>query len=87
MVAMPRSNMESRPRPRRQDRHAANGPRILPRAHLAKIASGPQADTTQSPSPLDTTLCTLMPGPGDHFGFVRILVIAAWLSTISNHTK
>jgi hypothetical protein len=31
---------------------------------------GPQADTTQSPSPLVATLCTLMPGPGDHFDFV-----------------
>lgn len=34
---------------------------------------GPQAETTQSPS-LDTTLFTLMPGPGDHFDFVRIPV-------------
>jgi hypothetical protein len=35
---------------------------------------GPQADTTQSPSPSDTTLFTFMPGPGDHFDFVRIPV-------------
>lgn len=35
---------------------------------------GPQADTTQLPSPLDTTLCTLMPGPSDHFDLVRIPV-------------
>jgi hypothetical protein len=33
---------------------------------------GPQADTTHLPSSLDTTLCTLMPGPGDHFDFVRM---------------
>ena len=31
---------------------------------------GPQADTTQSPSPLVAMLWTLMPGPGDHFDFV-----------------
>jgi hypothetical protein len=33
---------------------------------------GPQADTTHLPSSLDTTLCTLMPGPGDHFDFVSM---------------
>jgi hypothetical protein len=33
---------------------------------------GPQAGTTHLPSSLDTTLCTLMPGPGDHFDFVRM---------------
>jgi len=26
----------------------------------------------ESPSPLDTTLCTLTPGPGDHFDLVRM---------------
>ena len=31
---------------------------------------GPQADTTQSPSPLVAMLWTLMLGPGDHFDFV-----------------
>jgi len=33
---------------------------------------GPQADTTQSPSSLNTTLCTLTPGPGEHFDLVRM---------------
>jgi hypothetical protein len=31
---------------------------------------GPHADTIQSPSSLNTTLCTFMPGPGDRFDFV-----------------
>jgi hypothetical protein len=31
---------------------------------------GPHADTSQSPLSLDMTLCTLMPGPGDHIDFV-----------------
>ncbi|OCJ23844.1 hypothetical protein A6U89_31785 [Agrobacterium sp. B133/95] len=33
---------------------------------------GPQVDTTHLPSSLNTTLCTLIPGPGDHFDFVRM---------------